>query len=154
MDAQFRLTSSAFQEGGEIPVEFTCDGDNVSPPLAWTGAPAGTGVFVLILDDPDARGFVHWLVYDLDSAVTSLPKDVSRSTAGDAPSQGQNSFGKIGYGGPCPPSGTHHYVVRLLALDQRIELRTGGVATADRILAAATGHILGEAVLSGTYRRR
>jgi Raf kinase inhibitor-like YbhB/YbcL family protein len=148
------ITSSAFAEGEAIPPELTCDGGNISPPLGWSGVPAGTVVLALIVDDPDAGGFIHWVVYDIDPAVAGLAQGESTSKAGDAPSQGQNSFGKIGYGGPCPPSGSHHYVFRLLALDQRVELRTGGVATAGRILDAAVGHTLAEARLTATYRRR
>ena len=148
------LTSTAFAEGGALPPEFTCDGANVSPPLAWSGVPAGTVVLALIVDDPDAGGFIHWVVYDIDPDVTGLARGESTSTAGTAPLQGQNSFGRIGYGGPCPPSGTHHYVFWLLALDQRVELRTGGVATAGLILGAAAGHTLAEARLTAAYRRR
>ncbi len=150
----FALSSDAFADGGAIPAANTCDGANTSPGLTWTGAPAGTVTFDLIVDDPDAGGFIHWVAYDMDASLTGLGADISRSAAGDAPSEGQNSFGKLGYGGPCPPSGTHHYRFRLLAVDIRIELRTGGVATAGRILAAAAGHTLGEAILTGTYRRR
>ena len=146
----FTLTSSAFGEGGAIPREFSCDGENASPPLSWTGAPGTAETMALILDDPDARGFVHWVVYNIDpSATGELARGVSASP--DAPSQGLNSFGKVGYGGPCPPSGTHHYVFRLLALDAALTL--GGSPAATDVLAAADGHILGEARLTGTYRR-
>lgn len=148
------LTSPAFAEGGAIPREFTCDGANVSPPLAWSGVPAGTVVLALIVDDPDAGGFIHWVVYDIDPAITGFAKSESTFKAGHPFSEGQNSFGKIGYGGPCPPSGIHHYVFRLLALDQRVELGTGGVATAGLILGAAAGHTFAKAILTATYRRR
>lgn len=146
----FTLTSSAFSEGGAIPREFSCDGENASPPLSWTGTPDGTQTMSLIVDDPNARGFVHWVVYNLDpSASGEFARGVSASP--DAPTQGRNSFGKVGYGGPCPPSGTHHYVFRLLALDTTLSL--GGSPAATEVLAAAEGHVLGEARLTATYRR-
>ena len=112
----FELTSGAFDEGGAIPARYTCDGDNVSPPLNWVGAPPDTVSFTLILDDADAGGFVHWIVYGLDgSASGSLPAGISESP--DGPAQGTNSFRQAGYGGPCPPSGEHRYVFTLRALD-------------------------------------
>jgi len=148
-DLEVALTSPAFSEGGSIPREYTCDADDVSPPLAWTGLPEGSAALALVVDDPDAGGFVHWVVYDIDPALAGLASGAS--TASDAPAQGRNSFGRTGYGGPCPPSGTHHYVFRLLALDR--ELGLSGTPDAASVLAAADGHILGEARLTGTYRR-
>jgi hypothetical protein len=145
----FTLTSTAFAEGGSIPREYTCDADDVSPPLAWTGLPEGSAALALVVDDPDAGGFVHWVVYDIDPAVAGLAEGAS--TAPGAPAQGRNSFGQTGYGGPCPPSGTHHYLFRLLALDQ--ELGLSGTPDAASVLAAADGHILEEARLTGTYTR-
>ncbi|MFL5779014.1 MAG: YbhB/YbcL family Raf kinase inhibitor-like protein [Chloroflexota bacterium] len=148
--AGFRLTSTDFTEGGAIPKAFTCDGTNRSPDLSWSGAPQGTASLALIVDDPDANGFIHWVAYDLTgSASGGLAQGISASP--DAPPQGTNSFGKIGYGGPCPPSGVHHYVFRLLALDQPLGLH--GAPTAKDVLAAANGHTVGEARLTGTYRR-
>jgi hypothetical protein len=146
----FELTSGAFEDGGTIPARYTCDGDNASPPLNWAGAPAETVSMALIVDDPDARGFVHWIVYGLDgSASGSLPAGVAASP--DGPAQGTNSFRQPGYGGPCPPSGEHRYVFRLLALDKVLELT--GAPSAEDVLEAAEGHIVGEAKLTGTYRR-
>jgi hypothetical protein len=145
----FALTSQAFVEGGAIPAEFTCDGAGTSPPLEWTGIPDGTAALALVVDDPDAGGFVHWVVYDIDPAMAGLAEGAS--TAVSAPAQGRNSFGQTGYGGPCPPSGTHHYVFRLLALD--LALGLSGAPQASEVVAAAEGHILGEARLTGTYRR-
>jgi hypothetical protein len=145
------LTSPAFVEGGAIPAEFTCDGTDTSVPLAWTGLPGGTVALALIAHDPDAGGFAHRVVYDLDPALDGLA--AGASTAADAPAQGLNSFGQVGYGGPCPPSGTHRYVFRLLAVDQPAAFR-GGTPNADSVIAAADGHTLGEAFLTGTYRRR
>ena len=147
----FALTSPSFVEGGPIPVAHTCDGVDSSPPLAWTGVPAGTVTFALIVDDPDAGGFVHWVVYNLDPGTVSLPTGVRPPDQGGPP-QGTNSFGRVGYGGPCPPSGTHHYRFRLIAVATRLSV--GGSPSASRVLAAASSHILGEALLTGTYHRR
>src|SRR5258708_23043029 len=103
----FRLTSSAFVDGDAIPREFSCDAANVSPPLAWTDVPVGTAALVLVVDDPDARGFVHWIVLDLAGHDGDLPEGVGPTTA--SPQHGRNDFGKVGWRGPCPPSGTHPY---------------------------------------------
>jgi hypothetical protein len=149
-DSAFRLTSTAFDDGGSIPARFSCDGEDVSPALSWDGAPAETVALVLIVSDPDARGFVHWVAFDLTgSSSGGLAEGVSSSP--DAPPQGTNGFGRLGWGGPCPPSGEHRYVFRLLALDQVVGL-SGSPAAAD-ILAATEGHVLAEASLTGTYRR-
>ena len=112
----FALTSTAFEPGGAIPKRFTCDGEDGSPDLAWTGAPDGTGALVLIVDDPDARGWVHWIVLDMAGTSTgALARGVGVSP--DAPAQGRNDFGRIGWGGPCPPSG--HASLRLHAVRPR-----------------------------------
>jgi Raf kinase inhibitor-like YbhB/YbcL family protein len=145
----FALTSSAFGEGEAIPRRFSCDGENVSPALSWTGVPSGAGALVLVVDDPDARGFVHWIVLDLAAADGGLPEGVSPA---DAPLQGRNDFREVGWGGPCPPSGTHHYRFTLTAVSAPLGLggQPGGPEVA-AALSAAT--ILGQAVLTGTYRR-
>jgi Raf kinase inhibitor-like YbhB/YbcL family protein len=144
----FALTSPEFVEGGAIPSRYTCDGDDISPPLEWHGAPEATVSMALVVDDPDARGFVHWVVYNVGpSASGGLPAGWSE----DAEFQGSNDFGRIGYGGPCPPSGEHRYDVRLLALDTMLDLT--GAPTARDVIDAAAGHTLAEARLSGTYRR-
>lgn len=149
-EPDFRLSSTAFADGDPIPARFTCDGDDASPDLTWEGAPAGTAAFVLLVDDPDARGFAHWIVFDLTgSASGGLAEGIS--TSPDAPPQGTNDFRRIGWGGPCPPSGEHRYVFRLLALDQALEL--AGAPRADVVLAAADGHVIGEARLTARYRR-
>ena len=146
----FRLTSTAFEDGAPIPRRFSCDGENVSPDLAWRGAPEGTRALVLTVIDPDARDFVHWIVYDMTgSPAGRLPLGISASP--DAPPQGTNSFGKRGYGGPCPPSGTHHYRFTLSALDVVLEL--AGAARIDALKTAMAGHVLAEATLTGTYHR-
>jgi len=132
------LSSSAFAADAPIPREFTCDGSNVSPPLAWTGVPAGAAALVLIVDDPDAKDFVHWIVLDLPGADGNLPKAVATSAA--TPQQGKNDFGKVGWGGPCPPSGTHHYRFTLTALGAPLGLtgQPGGSAVRDAIKAAGS----------------
>ena len=148
----FRLTSSAFAAGDAIPREFSCDGANVSPPLAWSGVPVGTAALVLLVDDPDARDFVHWIILDLPGADGDLRKDIPPSTA--SPQQGLNDFGNIGWGGPCPPSGTHHYRFTLTALNA--ELRLGGRPDGGAVrvaLAGAKAEVLGTATLAATYRR-
>jgi Raf kinase inhibitor-like YbhB/YbcL family protein len=144
------LTSTAFADGGAIPRKFTCDGEDVSPPLAWDGVPADATVLVLIVDDPDARDFVHWVVFDIRSAPTGELAE-GASTADRNLRQGTNGFGKTGWGGPCPPSGTHHYRFRLLAIRQPVGLT--GAPRAGDVLAATEGQVGAEATLSGTYRR-
>ena len=150
MDTTFRLSSTAFPDGGAIPRQFSCDGDDVSPDLEWEGAPADTAVFALIVEDPDARGFIHWVAYNVTaSASGGLAEGVS--TSPDAPPQGTNGFGRVGWAGPCPPSGEHRYVFRLLALDAPLEL--AGAPRASDVLSAASGHVLDEARLTGRFRR-
>jgi hypothetical protein len=145
----FSLTSTAFSEGGEIPRLHTCDGDDVSPPLAWSGSPDGTVSLALIVDDPDAGGFVHWVAFAIDPVAGSLPEGVSGVAGG--PAEGRNGFGDVGYGGPCPPSGSHRYVFRLLALDATPTFKDPPSASEFR--AAISGHVLLETTLTGTYRR-
>ena len=147
---RFRLTSSAFADGDAIPREFSCDAANVSPPVAWTGVPAGTAALVLVVDDPDARGFVHWIVLDLAGHDGDLPKGVAPTAA--SPQQGRNDFGKVGWGGPCPPSGTHHYRFTLTALGAPLGLGDhpdGG----DVRSAVGRATVLGKVTLAGTYKR-
>ncbi|MEW5990332.1 MAG: YbhB/YbcL family Raf kinase inhibitor-like protein [Chloroflexota bacterium] len=145
----FSLTSTAFAEGGAIPRIHTCDGDDVSPPLAWAGAPEGTVSLALKVEDPDARGFIHWLAYAIDPASGSLPEGVSGVEGGLA--EGFNNFGNVGYGGPCPPSGTHRYVFRLVALD--VNPTFSGPPEGGALDAAIAGHVIGQTTLTGTYRR-
>jgi Raf kinase inhibitor-like YbhB/YbcL family protein len=142
------LTSATFADGGPIPASHSCDGADVSPPLAWSGVPAGTRSFVLIVDDPDARGFVHWVAFDLPAEQGSLAEGAS---GGGSFGEGRNDFGRLGWGGPCPPSGTHRYIFELSALDRPLGL--SGTPTADDVRRAMAGHVLGSARLTGTYRR-
>ena len=144
----FTLNSPAFADGGSIPRRHACDGQDLSPPLAWSGAPAGTVAFALVVDDPDARGFVHWVVTAIAGDSSGLPEGVP---AAGPPAQGRNDFGRRGWGGPCPPSGTHRYVFTLYALAQAPALPS--LPTAVDLRRAIAGHVLGEARLTGTYRR-
>ena len=147
----FSLMSTAFKEGGTIPRRFTCDGENVSPDLNWSGAPEDTAAFVLLVEDPDARDFTHWIVFDMTGSATGgLPEAISSSP--DAPPQGLNDFGKVGYGGPCPPSGQHHYRFTLYALDRMLELT--GTPKAAEVKRAMANHVVGETTLTATYARR
>jgi len=151
------LSSTAFKDGGRIPRKYTCDGEDVSPPLSWTTPPAKTAELALVCDDPDApRGtFVHWVLYGLPATTTSLPEAVPTTETLPTLSgakQGRNSAGRIGYMGPCPPSGPpHHYHFILYALDAKLELKPG--ATEKELRAAMEGHVLGQAELVGLYSR-
>ncbi len=146
----FVLTSSDFDAGGLIPKRYTCDGEDISPELAWAGTPSGAGALVLLVDDPDARGWVHWIVLDMPGSAGLLARGVD--TAPDAPTQGRNDFGRIGWGGPCPPSGTHRYTFTLYALGAPLALPGTPDGTAVRA-ALAKAQVLGKAVLEGRYRR-
>ncbi|MCD6192813.1 MAG: YbhB/YbcL family Raf kinase inhibitor-like protein [Candidatus Aminicenantes bacterium] len=148
------LKSAAFSEGGWIPEKYTCDGDNVSPPLEWSGLPAGTTTLALICDDPDAPmgTWVHWVVFNIPPETDGLPENVPpERELKQGGLQGINDFRKIGYGGPCPPGGTHRYFFKLYALDCRLDLPAG--ITKAQLMAAMEGHILDQAVLMGRYSR-
>lgn len=152
---EIRVTSTAFADGAMIPAKYTCDGANVSPPLAWTNIPTGAKTVALICDDPDApaRVWVHWVLYDLPANVASLPEAVPPDKQlGSGAKQGSSDFGKIGYGGPCPPSGTHRYFFKLYALDTELPLAPG--ATKPQLIEAMKGHILAEGQLVGKYSRK
>ena len=144
----FLVSSAAFAEGGAIPQAYTCQGGDISPPLAWSGAPAGTAAFALIVDDPDANDWVHWLIYDLPGATSSLDENASKTST--AP-QGKTTWGSVGYRGPCPPSGTHRYRFQLLALSARLGVPAGAEVAAVRQAAASV--TLAETSLTGTYRK-
>lgn len=145
-----RLTSTAFAEGGSIPRKYSCDGANLSPPLAWDGVPGGAMALVLIVDDPDASGFIHWVAFDIPVAPNGELQE-GASAADPGLLQGTNGFGKVGWGGPCPPSGTHRYRFRLLAI--RTALGLSGAPTAVEVLAAAKDKTLGETTLTARYKR-
>ncbi len=150
----FKLTSTAFSQGDPIPPLYTCTGDNISPPLIWSGTPAGTQSFALILDDPDAPGgtFTHWVLYNIPASSGGLAQDVRASAQlPDGSLQGKNSAARNGYTGPCPPSGTHRYFFKLYALDGRLDLPSG--ASAGQLQQAMQGHVLANAELMGTYKK-
>jgi Raf kinase inhibitor-like YbhB/YbcL family protein len=151
-----RLWSAAFDEGGMLPPRFTCDGDGVSPPLAWEDVPDGTLGFALLCEDPDAPSglFTHWVLYNLPAGARELaegvPKDAVLSIGAH---QGTNSFGDVGYGGACPPRGhgEHRYIFKLYALDADPALEPG--ARREQLLDALRNHVLAEAHLTGKYKR-
>jgi Raf kinase inhibitor-like YbhB/YbcL family protein len=153
-NASLKLTSPAFAEGSTIPEKYTCDGQDASPPLTWSDLPKGTKSLVLISDDPDAPGgtWVHWVFFNLPPSSGGLAEAMSPDKNPARGSiQGTNSWSKIGYGGPCPPSGTHRYFFSLYALDTLLNLTRG--ATARDIDASMKGHVLAEAQLMGRYQR-
>lgn len=149
------LRSAAFEQGGAIAPTQTCDGGDVSPPLSWSGVPSGAKSLALLCEDPDApRGlWVHWVLYDVPPSATALPQGVApREMLPGGGTHGKNDFGKLGYGGPCPPSGTHRYFFRIYALDALLSLPPG--QTRAELLRAMKGHVLAEGELMGTYSRR
>ena len=144
-----KITSSAFQEGASIPSKFSCDGANTSPPLQIGDVPSGAKSLVLIADDPDAPSglFTHWVVWNISPQTNGIaegsePKGV----------QGKNDFGKLGYGGPCPPSGTHRYYFKIFALDRELDLPPG--AKRSQLDAAMKGHVVAQGELIGRYSRK
>lgn len=150
-----KIESSVFETNGLIPVKYTCDDADNSPPLKWDEPPAGTESFALIVDDPDAprRTFVHWVLYDLPATVSQLPENIQvAKTLPNGGVHGKNDFGKLGYGGPCPPSGIHRYFFKIYALDKKLGLQAG--ATKKQILAAMEDHVLATAELIGKYQRQ
>jgi Raf kinase inhibitor-like YbhB/YbcL family protein len=151
-----QLTSTAFTDGQPIPAKYTCDGENVSPPLTWNGTPAGAKSLALIADDPDAPvgTWVHWVLFDMPATTTGLPEALGKSQyiPGGA-KQGLNDFKHLGYGGPCPPSGNpHRYFFKLYALNQALDLRPG--ASKKDVERAIEKHILAQGQLIGTYTRK
>jgi Raf kinase inhibitor-like YbhB/YbcL family protein len=146
--ADLVLSSDAFREGGAIPRRHTCQGEDLSPPLAWSGTPDGTAALAIIVDDPDARGWVHWVAYDIPADGGRLAEGAS---GGGPFREGETTWGTVGWRGPCPPSGTHRYVFSLLALDE--PLGDAGPLTAEELRSRARGHVLAEARLTGTYRK-
>ncbi len=151
---ELKVTSTVFQQGGVIPAQYTCDGADISPPLTWTGGPGGTQSYALIADDPDAPvgTWVHWVLYNIPATATSLPENVAKKESlSDGTVQGVNDFKRYGYGGPCPPGGTHRYFFKVYALDT--VLKTGPGLTKKKLLREIEGHILGQGELMGTYSR-
>lgn len=145
----FSVTSSAFTEGNAIPKRYTCDGENISPDLAWTGVPEGTQSFAIIVDDPDApsKTWVHWIVYNMPATITQLSGGVNTAQF----ATGLNDFGNTQYGGPCPPSGIHRYRFTVYALDILLPKEAG--ISKQKLLALMDGHILAQNILTGVYAR-
>jgi Raf kinase inhibitor-like YbhB/YbcL family protein len=150
------IHSPAFADHAVIPQKYTCQGEDISPPLAWSGSPAGTKSLVLIVDDPDAPDprapkltWVHWLLFNLPAACAGLPEGVGQLPPGTG--EGLNNWNRTGYGGPCPPIGSHRYFFKLYALD--VTLSGLVKPDKDRLEAAMAGHILAQAQLVGTYRK-
>jgi Raf kinase inhibitor-like YbhB/YbcL family protein len=150
-----KLESTAFAANQLIPTEYTCDGEDRSPPLNWSTPPERTQSLALIVDDPDAPAgtWVHWVVYNLPPNLRQLPEGIpSQPQLPTGGIHGKNDFGQLGYGGPCPPGGTHHYFFKLYALDQTLNLTQG--ATKAELLKAMEGHILANAELMARYTRQ
>jgi hypothetical protein len=148
------LTSPAFTHEAAIPERYTCVGEDISPALAWGEPPAGTQSFALIMDDPDAPGgtWVHWVLFNIPASARSLPETFpSDATLPDGSMSGNSSFGGPGYGGPCPPSGTHRYFFKLYALDEMLAISAG--ATKGELEKAMVGHILATGELMGTFTK-
>ena len=153
-----KVTSSAFQQGGSIPSQYTCEGKDISPPLAWSGTPSSAKSIAMIVDDPDApnpakpqRVYVHWVVYNIPAATASLSENASKSGMPKGAVQGKNDWGKAEYGGPCPPIGRHRYFFKVYALDSELTGLSG--ATKADVERAMKGHIVDQGELMGTYQK-
>jgi Raf kinase inhibitor-like YbhB/YbcL family protein len=148
-NAEMKITSSAFEQGGNMPAKFTCDGSDTSPPLQITGIPSIAKTLVLIADDPDAPGglFTHWLVWNIPPQTNSIAEGNALKGV-----QGTNDFGKSGYKGPCPPPGTHRYSFKIFALDRELDLRSG--AKRSQVDASMKGHVIAQGELVGRYARK
>jgi len=152
---EIKITSPAFKDGGMIPSKYTCDGQDISPPLQWENLPPKTKSIALICDDPDAPMgiWVHWVVYDLPGYTKELKENFPEDeTLPDGTRQGITDFGKTGYGGPCPPSGTHRYFFKIYALDAPVDIVT--MADKPKLLKEMEGHLLGQGKLMGRYKRQ
>jgi len=149
------VSSEAFEEGGTIPSKYTCDGEDISPPLKWEGIPEATKSIALIADDPDAPmgTWVHWVMWNIPAEANELAENVPPDPElPDGSRQGITDFRRPGYGGPCPPSGTHWYYFKIYALDTLLDLPTS--ARKADLLKAVEGHVLAEGQLMGKYSRQ
>jgi hypothetical protein len=152
--SELKLSSSSFKDGEMIPVRYTCEGENLSPQLSWTGIPVGTKSLAILCDDPDAPAgdWVHWVVFNIPPEATELQESFPRDKKlNDGSCQGSNDFGKYGYDGPCPPSGTHRYFFKLYAVDKLLEKDTG--ITKAELLEEIEGHVLGQVQIKCKYKR-
>lgn len=153
-DMAITVTSSAFTEGALIPKKHTCDAEDISPDLKWSGVPSGTQSLTLICDDPDAPvgTWVHWVIFNIPADAPALQAGIpAEAELKNGARHGKNDFRKLGYGGPCPPGGTHRYYFKLYAVDTVLDLESG--STKAQLLAAMKGHILAEGQLMGKYKR-
>lgn len=158
---KLEVTSPAFQDGKTIPMEYACDGDNISPALAWANVPPGVRSYAIIVEDPDIPiprflipSWVHWIVYNIDPVNTSIPKGYLKNDAAENGSKtGMTSYRNMRYSGPCPPFGTHRYFFKVYALDRMLDLMPQK-ATRKNILKAMDGHIVAYGELVGTYTRQ
>ncbi len=151
----FKIMSPAFNYGDFIPVKYTCDGEDISPPLTWENAPKGTKSFVIIVEDPDAPigTFIHWIVYDIPATSTGIAENFPKKPEVNGIKQGINDFGRVGYGGPCPPPGKpHRYFFKLFAIDKNT-LGIPPKAKIQEVIKAINGHIVGTTELMGLYKR-
>ncbi len=153
-----KITSAAFEQGRDIPARYTCEGQDVSPPLEWSDLPRNAKTLSLIVDDPDApdpakpqRVYVHWVVYNIPASVDSLKENASKDGMPKGALQGNNDWGKAEYGGPCPPIGRHRYFFKLYALDTA--LAVSSAATKADLERAMQGHVVGSGELMGTYQK-
>jgi len=149
-----KITSTAFEHGGRIPARYTCDGEDISPPLRWEGIPRDAKSIALICDDPDAPmgTWVHWVIFNIPPQTQELPEKVpSEPTLDNGAIHGINDFRNYGYGGPCPPGGTHRYFFKVYALDTTLNLKPG--ASKAQVLDAMEGHVLAKGELMGKYSR-
>lgn len=152
---EITLTSTAFEDNAMIPAKYTCDGEDISPPLKWDGVPKGTKSIALICDDPDAPigTWAHWVLFNLPLQTRELQENFpDDATLPNGASQGISDFGRTGYGGPCPPGGTHRYFFKIYALD--IKIYSGAAANKAQLEKAMAGHILAQGKLMGKYKRR
>lgn len=152
---KMEIKSTAFEDGGMIPAKYTCDDLDISPPLEWSNVPEGAKSLALICDDPDAPmgTWVHWVIFNLPPDTKGLPENMpSDASLESGAKQGMTDFGRTGYGGPCPPGGTHRYFFKLYALDTELDQKEG--ITKARLLEAMGGHILAESRLIGKYTRK
>jgi len=154
----FQISSPSFEHNAKIPRQFTCEGQDISPELRWTGVPEGTRSLALIVEDPDApdpaapkRVFVHWVLYNLPASSTGLAENLAAESLPYGTKAGQNGWQRAGYGGPCPPIGRHRYFFKLYALD--IELPDLGDVDKLRLLEAMEGHVIEQAQVIGTYQK-
>jgi hypothetical protein len=152
---EFKIESSAFREGEIIPSKYTCNGENISPPLRWINAPKGTKSFAIINDDPDAPAgdWVHWVIYNIPAGIHELKEGASsKKLLPKETIEGITDFRKTGYDGPCPPSGIHRYYFKLYALDAVLHLQAG--VTKMQLLNAMQGHIISKTTIIGRYQRQ